>query len=73
MFNFIYPYTRKIIPKGERVIDVNYMLIDMQGLTSDTFKVYNKLEKIVYDNIKTNNTVYASNECGTDFNSLFTL
>ena len=73
MFNFIYPYTRKIIPKGERVIDVNYMLIDMQGLTSDSFKVYNKLEKIIYDNIKTNNTVYASNECGTDFNSLFTL
>ena len=48
-------------------------MIDMQGLTSDIFKVYNKLEKIIYDNIKTNNTVYASNECGTDFNSLFTL
>ena len=49
------------------------MLLDTSGLHTQNFNFKNKCEKYIYDNIKENYAVYASNACGTDFNSLFTL
>lgn len=73
LFNFIYPYTKDKIPKESRIIEPNYMLLDTSGFITQCFNDSNKCEKSIYENIKNNYTVYASNSCGTDFNSLFNL
>lgn len=73
LFNFIYPFTKDKIPKESRIIEPNYMLLDTSGFITQDFKYDYKCEKCIYDNIRSNDTIYASNACGTDFNSLFTL
>ena len=73
LFNFIYPYTKEKFPKNSRIVQPAYMLLDTRGEITQNFNFTNKCEKNIYDNIKENYTVYASNACGTDFNSLFTI
>ena len=70
LFAYIYPYTRKNIPKEERVIKYENDIIDIDGYMTSYF-LDNKAEIAIQDCLKKGNVVYASNACGTDFNSLF--
>lgn len=73
LFNFIYPYTKEKIPKNSRIIEPDFMELDLSRFRTQNFNENNICEKTIYENIKDNKTVYASNACGTDFNSLFIL
>lgn len=73
LFNFIYPYTKESIPKNSRIIEPNYLLLDTSGYHTTDINELNKCEKAILENIRKNSTVYSSNDCGTDFNSLFEL